>query len=62
MPNIRFNVAKGLEMMSPVCGKPVYDTQIRPILNVLVEDADRDVRFFASQTLKKVDAELGGTK
>ena len=48
-------------MMAPVCGKVVYDTQIRPVLAVLIEDSDRDVRFFAGQTLKKLEAELGIT-
>lgn len=45
-------------MMTPVCGKAIYDAQIRPVLLSLVEDEDRDVRFFASQTLKKMDAQL----
>jgi serine/threonine-protein phosphatase 2A regulatory subunit A len=58
VPNIRFNVAKGLEMMAPVCGKSIYETQVRPVLALLVEDTDRDVRFFASQTMKKMDEQL----
>lgn len=49
-------------MMAPFCGKAMYDTEIRPVLVVLIEDPDRDVRFFAGQTLKKLDAELGSTK
>lgn len=44
--------------MAPVCGKSVYETQIRPVLAVLIEDTDRDVRFFGSQTMKKCDAQL----
>ena len=45
-------------MMAPVCGKSIYETQIRPVLTLLVEDTDRDVRFFASQTMKKMDEQL----
>lgn len=53
--NVRFNVAKGLATLAPKCGKNVTDTQIRPMLTVLVEDADRDVRYFASKTVKAID-------
>lgn len=48
-------------MMAPVCGKSIYENQIRPVLTVLIEDTDRDVRFFASQTLKKMDEQLLGS-
>jgi hypothetical protein len=48
-------------MMAPVSGKATYEAQIRPVLSALVEDSDRDVRFFASQTLKKMDTELLGS-
>lgn len=53
--NIRFNVAKGLETIGPVCGKAVTDSQIRPVLGLLAEDADRDVRYFANKTLERLD-------
>ena len=46
-------------MMAAVCGKPIYDSQIRPVLSVLTEDADRDVRYFANKTAKKLDLEFG---
>ena len=53
--NIRFNVAKGLKTMAPVCGSQVTDSQIRPVLAFLVEDPDRDVRFFAKKTIESLD-------
>ena len=61
VPNIRFNVAKGLEMVAPACGKTVYDSQIRPVLSVLTEDSDRDVCFFARKTLQTLDVEFGSS-
>mmetsp|Transcript_57975 Transcript_57975/g.173043 ORF Transcript_57975/g.173043 Transcript_57975/m.173043 type:complete len:89 (+) Transcript_57975:621-887(+) len=57
VPNIRFNVAKGLQIMAPVCGKEICDTQIRPVLSLLVEDPDRDVRYFATKTLESLDSD-----
>jgi len=53
--NIRFNVAKGLEQVSLVAGKEVYQSQIRPILSMLMDDDDRDVRFFADKTSKQLE-------
>ena len=62
VPNIRFNVAKALEKMAPVCGKTVSDEQIRPVLSVLAEDSDRDVRFFACKSLEAIEKEFGTMK
>jgi hypothetical protein len=59
VPNIRFNVAKELANIAPVCGQSVYETQISPVLSVLLEDADQDVRFFAERTLKILGKEFG---
>jgi len=59
VPNIRFNVAKGLEKMGPVCGRSAYEAQIRPVLSILVEDEDRDVQFFALTASKSLDTEFG---
>ena len=50
VPNIRFNVAKALLIISPKCSQMV-ESQIIPTLRTLVEDYDRDVRYFAKQTL-----------
>jgi serine/threonine-protein phosphatase 2A regulatory subunit A len=56
--NIRFNVAKALEQIATVCGPQVYGTQVRPVLEVLLEDQDRDVRFFANKTFKVLEAKF----
>ena len=50
VPNVRFNVAKGLGVVGPHYISSVYESQISRILTLLVEDSDRDVRYFASQT------------
>lgn len=55
--NIRFNVAKGLETMSPVCDGLVLELQIRPVLALLAEDPDRDVRFYAKKTMGFLEKE-----
>ena len=56
MPNIRFNVAKGLIAVAPVCGESVYTSQIIPVLNMLKEDEDRDVRLYAEDTFASLEA------
>jgi serine/threonine-protein phosphatase 2A regulatory subunit A len=50
VPNIRFNVAKELQTVTPVCGMSTYETQVLPILSMLLQDEDRDVRFYAEKT------------
>ena len=52
VPNIRFNVAKELTVVAPICGPTVYEHQVSPVLSLLMEDPDRDVRFFAERTFK----------
>lgn len=53
--NIRFNVAKELEQMAPICGVKAYETQILPVLTMLMEDDDRDVRYYAEKTATALD-------
>jgi serine/threonine-protein phosphatase 2A regulatory subunit A len=48
VPNVRFNVAKGLGMVGPLF-QSSYEGQIVPILTLMMEDPDRDVRYFATQ-------------
>ncbi len=48
VPNVRFNVAKGLGMIGPMLPTS-YEGQIVPILTLMMEDPDRDVRYFATQ-------------
>lgn len=55
VPNIRFNVAKGLEKMAPIVGRSAVETQIRPVLAMLMEDSDRDVRYYAKQTMDAIE-------
>ena len=55
VPNIRFNVAKELEKMAPVCGVRAYETLILPVLTMLMEDDDRDVRYYAEKTATALD-------
>jgi serine/threonine-protein phosphatase 2A regulatory subunit A len=50
VPNVRFNVAKGLGVLGPSFNESVYESQITPILDLLNDDPDRDVRYFAGQT------------
>lgn len=50
VPNVRFNVAKGLGIVGPLFKKTVYESQITPVLGLLIDDPDRDVRYFASKT------------
>lgn len=53
--NIRFNVAKGLQQTAPILGNHVYSTQIEPILGELVDDPDRDVRYFSKEIVKELE-------
>ena len=52
--NIRFNVAKSLGEIGPICELNVYRQQIHPILTLLQDDSDRDVRFYAEKTALKL--------
>lgn len=60
MPNIRFNVAKELEDIAKVCGASVFEQQINPILSLLLDDLDRDVRFYAEKTLSALEEAFVG--
>eukprot|EP00529_Nitzschia_sp_RCC80_P015281 CAMPEP_0113491478 /NCGR_PEP_ID=MMETSP0014_2-20120614/27576_1 /TAXON_ID=2857 /ORGANISM="Nitzschia sp." /LENGTH=704 /DNA_ID=CAMNT_0000385269 /DNA_START=209 /DNA_END=2323 /DNA_ORIENTATION=- /assembly_acc=CAM_ASM_000159 len=60
VPNIRFNVAKSLAELGPVIWKgpfasTVYDQQVHPVLTLLQEDSDRDVRFYANSAATTLD-------
>lgn len=57
--NIRFNVAKALETIGVVCGREVYDLEVRPVIEILMEDQDRDVRFFAEKVSKILEEKFG---
>jgi serine/threonine-protein phosphatase 2A regulatory subunit A len=55
VPNIRFNVAKELKTITPNCGLVAYETQVHPVLSMLIEDDDRDTRYYAEQTERELD-------
>jgi len=44
--------------MAPVCGQITYETLIGPILAMLMEDDDRDVRFYAEKTSNELEEEF----
>jgi len=50
--NIRLNVAKTLQSLVAVVDSGVVETKIKPSLNKLLEDKDRDVRYFTSIALQ----------
>ena len=53
--NIRFNVANELQSVSPHCGVSSYQSQVLPVLTVLMDDDDRDVRFFAEKAVSALE-------
>lgn len=52
VPNIRFNVAKTLQILIPLLDQTVVQQRIRPCLAKLYDDPDRDVKFYAGQALQ----------
>lgn len=65
IPNIRFNVAKALEVLATTFGgnpegKPLLRQKVVPMLEAQQKDSDADVRFFASKALQQVRALEGG--
>jgi hypothetical protein len=53
-------VAKELEDIAKVCGPSVFEQQINPILSLLLDDPDRDVRFYAEKTLSSLQDVFAG--
>ena len=58
MPNIRFNVAKQLERLTPLLEAGVTEQMVRPVLQELAGDTDSDVRFYAAQALAGCDNKM----
>ncbi|KAF8922546.1 armadillo-type protein [Mucidula mucida] len=59
IPNIRFNVAKALEVLGTSYGSTPEGTallaqRIKPALDQLSKDPDADVQYFASRALKNI--------
>ena len=58
IPNIRFNVAKSLEVLAATYGsdpegKTLIQQRVIPVLEQMRNDQDADVRYFASRALQK---------
>ncbi|KAL3912526.1 MAG: hypothetical protein SGILL_006846 [Bacillariaceae sp.] len=62
VPNIRFNVAQSLGSMGSICDVSTYEQQILPVLSLLQEDLDRDVRFYADKAAAKMEEEFADKK
>lgn len=59
IPNIRFNVAKSLESLTPLLKKDpetatLITTSVQPTLEKLGTDEDGDVKFFATRALESL--------
>ena len=60
IPNIRFNVAKSLEVLATTLAKTgtegteIAKTKVIPAIQTLQNDSDADVRFFASKAIANV--------
>jgi len=52
VPNIRFNVCKTLQALGQILDSNTVQTTIIPALFNLLEDKDRDVRYYASVALQ----------
>ena len=55
IPNIRFNVAKSLEVVITVLKKHqmqnIINDTVRPLLQKLEEDADAEVKFYSKRAI-----------
>lgn len=56
IPNVRFNVAKSLEVLAPILNADpataeLVQTKVAEVLRKLSEDTDVDVRWFAEKAL-----------
>jgi serine/threonine-protein phosphatase 2A regulatory subunit A len=54
VPNVRFNVAKTLGMLCPFLDGPTLQTRVKPCLQKLSDDNDKDVRYFGGETASKM--------
>ena len=52
VPNVRFNAAKTLRQLGSLLDAATVIERVKPCLSKLTEDADHDVRYFASQALQ----------
>ncbi|KAF1795252.1 HEAT, type 2 [Phytophthora cactorum] len=54
VPNIRFNVAKTLEVLGPKVDAEACVATVTPCLTAMLQDSDVDVVFFAQRALSKL--------
>jgi serine/threonine-protein phosphatase 2A regulatory subunit A len=54
--NVRFNVAKTLQKVSPFLEQSAIDAEVKPILEQLNTDTDVDVKYFASEAISAIPA------
>ncbi len=50
-----FNVAKTLEVIAPLLPPGLLTREVRPVLQKLASDDDKDCRFFAERALAGTD-------
>lgn len=56
--NVRFNVAKTLQKITPFLEPSVVDSQVKPALDKLNGDTDVDVKHFASEAIAGIAGKL----
>lgn len=56
--NVRFNVAKTLQKISPYLEASAVETQVKPALEQLNADPDVDVKHFASEAIAGIAGEF----
>ncbi len=49
--NVRFNVAKSLQKLTPRMEAQATHSTVKPVLDKLITDTDVDVKYFASEAL-----------
>jgi serine/threonine-protein phosphatase 2A regulatory subunit A len=54
--NVRFNVAKTLQKISPFLDQASIEAEVKPILEQLNTDTDVDVKYFASEAISAIPA------
>lgn len=52
VPNVRFNVAKTLQLIGPILEPSVVKSDVKPVLEKLTNDTDFDVRYFSSAAIE----------
>ena len=52
VPNIRIRAAQALGVASKHIGVELGRAHVRPVLTALLADKDRDVQYFATESLK----------